>query len=463
MKNKFLLLLSFLCAHLTFSQQIMGSWKGELNVQGNKLPLIINIKQDKETYISTLDSPLQGAEGIPMDKTTFKNSVLSFENSAMGAKYVGTLKNNEISGTFSQKGMNFDLILKPFDKSKNTDKSLEFLKLSDLKISIPKIENFLTKLEENNETAGEISIFKDGKEIYKRNFGEKNLPDYKSSNKVFQIGSISKSMTAIMIYKMIEQKKLNLNDKLSQFYPQIPNAKNIEISNLLNHTSGLGDYVTGKENPRWLTEKTSEKQTINRIIEQGTLFEVGKNQQYSNSGYFLLAKILEKVSKKSYEENLNEFIVKPLQLKDFYTATQNPTNIYPSFTFRNKWEKVKDFDFKNIIGVGDISTTPQNLNIIINALFDEKLVSENSIHSMIPEQKRFGRGLAVVPFHSKIFIGHSGGTYGTNSLMIYNGEDNISIAYSLNADKLGIAGNEFIIAILSMLYGVDYELPKNNQ
>jgi D-alanyl-D-alanine carboxypeptidase len=57
-------------------------------------------------------------------------------------------------------------------------------------------------------------------------------------------------------------------------------------------------------------------------------------------------------------------------------------------------------------------------------------------------------------------VGHSGGTYGTNSLMIYNGEDDVSISYSLNADRLGIAGNEFAVAVLSMLYGVDYDLPK---
>ncbi|MGO4709315.1 serine hydrolase domain-containing protein [Chryseobacterium sp. 2TAF14] len=435
MKNNILLLLSVLLFNLNLAQQITGSWKGELEIQGSKLPLIINIQQEKDSYQSTLDSPLQGAEGIPLDKTTFTDHVLTFENAAMGAKFSGTLKNSEITGTFTQNGLTLPLILKPFDKIKNTDKSLQFLKLSDTKESLKKIDDFIGFLEKNNALAGEISIFKGGKEIYKKNFGEKNLPGFKNNNQVFQIGSISKTMTAIMVYKMIEQKKLNLTDKLSQFYPQIPNANNIDIAQLLNHTSGLGDYVSGKDILRWLTEKTSEPQIFNRIIEQGSLFEPGSNQQYSNSGYFLLAKILEMVSKKSYAENLNEFIIKPLQLKDFYTASQKPGNVYQPFSFKNKWENVKDFDFNNIIGVGDIATTPYNLNVIINAFFDKKLVSEASMVSMIPEDKRFGRGLSIVPFHSKIFVGHSGGTYGTNSLMIYNGEDDVSISYSLNADN----------------------------
>lgn len=461
MKNTFIFLFSFLIFNSIFAQQIVGSWKGELEVQGNKLPLIINIKQENNNYISTLDSPLQGAEGIPLDKTSFSDNVLTFENAAMNATFKGTMKDSEIIGTFNQNGMSIPLTLKPFDKTKNKDKDLEILKLSDTKESLKKINEYLSYLEKNNALAGEISLFKKGKEIYKRNFGEKNLPDFKSTNQTFQIGSISKTMTAIMIFKLIESKQLNLTDKLSQFFPQIPNSEKITISQMLNHSSGLGDYVESKDKPRWLSKKATDGQIINRIIEQGSQFEPGIKQKYSNSGYYLLAKILEKVSKKSYKENLSEYIIKPLQLKQFYTAREKPSNTYKSYYFNQKWIPVTDFDFMNIVGVGDIATTPYNLNLIINAVFNRKLVSEESLKAMIPNENRFGKGLAIVPFHSKIFVGHSGGTYGTNSLMIYNGEDDLSISYSLNADRIGIAGNEFVVAILSMLYGVNYELQKS--
>jgi CubicO group peptidase (beta-lactamase class C family) len=62
-------------------------------------------------------------------------------------------------------------------------------------------------------------------------------------------------MTAMMLFKLIEKKQLNLNDKLSKFYPKIPNAEKITIAQLLHHSSGLGDYVTGKNTMKWLTEK----------------------------------------------------------------------------------------------------------------------------------------------------------------------------------------------------------------
>lgn len=414
MKNKFLLFLSLFIFNSFFSQQIVGSWMGEVEIQGSKLPLIINIKHENNVYSSTLDSPLQGAEGIPIDKTTFLNNELNFENAAMNATFKGKLKDSEIIGTFSQNGMVLPLTLKPFDKSKNKDKNLEILKLSNHAESLVKIEDFLFYLEKNNLEAGEISIFKDGKEIYKRNFGEKNLPDYISTNDIYQIGSITKTMTAIMIFKLIEKNQLNLTDKLSQYFPHIPNSDKITISQMLNHSSGLGDYVPGKSEPKWLTKKTTEQQIINRIIEQGLLFEPGTTQQYSNSGYYLLSKILEKITKKSYAENLDQYIIKPLQLEQFHTASQKPSNVYKSFAYDKKWIPITDFDFNNIVGVGDIATTPYNLNVIINAIFDRKIISETSLKAMMPDEKRFGRGLAIVPFHNKIFVGHSGGTYGTN-------------------------------------------------
>lgn len=460
MKNKLLLFLSLLLFNSVFSQQIVGSWMGELEIQGTKLPLIINVKHENNVYSSTLDSPLQGAAGIPIDKTTFVNNELSFENAAMNAKFKGTLKDSEIIGTFSQNGMVLPLTLKPFDKSKNKDKNLEILKLSNLAESLVKIEDFLFYLEKNNLEAGDISIFKDGKEIYKRNFGEKNLPDYRSTNNTYQIGSITKTMTAVMIFKLIENNQLNLTDKLSQYFPQIPNSENITISQMLNHSAGLGDYVQVKDQPKWLIKKATEQQIFNRIIEQGSLFEPGSSQQYSNSGYYLLTKILEKITKKSYAENLDQYIIRPLKLEQFYTASKKPSNVYKSFAYDKKWIPITDFDFSSIVGVGDIATTPYNLNVIINAIFDRKIISETSLQAMMPDEKRFGKGLAIVPFHNKIFVGHSGGTYGTNSLMIYNGEDDISISYSLNADRIGIAGNDFAIAIFSFLYGADYEFPK---
>ncbi|MCA6068275.1 beta-lactamase family protein [Chryseobacterium sp. RG1] len=457
MKTKTLFILFLLSIQQFFAQQIVGSWKGELDIEGDKFPIIIHIDKENSSYKALLDSPAQGVEGIPAEKTSFINNELSLEITSANASYKGKLENNIISGNFIQNGNTSPLVLKPYDKKDNKDyEKLKVLQLSDnLPQSLSKIDDFISYLEKNNAEAGEISIFKGGKEVYKRNFGEAGLSQ--KDKVTFQIGSITKSMTAMMLFKLIENKQLSLNDKLSKFYPKIPNAEKITISQLLHHSSGLGDYVVGKNTMKWLTEKASEEQIMNHIIEQGSLFEPGTKVQYSNSGYYLLTKILEKISKKSYADNLKETFVQPLQLKNFYTASQKPTNVFSPYSYANAWEPVKDFDFNNVIGVGDIATTPTTLNIILNALFAGKIVSKESLSSMMPKEDRFGMGLALVPFYSKTFVGHSGGTYGTNSLMIYNGEDDISISYSLNADRIG--ANNFIIDIFSILYSKEFSLP----
>ncbi len=457
MKTNILFILFLLGIQHFFAQQITGSWKGELDIEGNKLPFIVHIEKDTNSYKALLDSPAQGTEGIPAEKVSFINNELILEITTANAFYKGKLENNIISGNFIQNGKNFPLVLKPYDKRDNKDyEKIEVLKLSDnLPQSLNKIDDFIAYLEKNNAEAGEISIFKNGKEVYKRNFGEASLSQ--KDKVTFQIGSITKSMTAMMIFKLIEKKQLSLTDKLSKFYPKIPNAEKITISQMLHHSSGLGDYIVGKDTMKWLTEKVSEEQILNHIIEQGSLFEPGTKVQYSNSGYYLLTKILEKISKKSYADNLKETFVQPLQLKNFYTASQKPTNVFSPYTYANAWEPVKDFDFNNVVGVGDIATTPTQLNIILTSLFAGKIVSKESLSSMMPQEEKFGMGLVLVPFYSKMFVGHSGGTYGTNSLMIYNGEDDISISSSLNADRIG--ANNFIIDILSILYNREFSLP----
>ncbi|WP_294331696.1 alpha/beta fold hydrolase [uncultured Chryseobacterium sp.] len=108
----------FILAALLFTsffqaQNIEGSWKGELEFQGIKLPLILNIKKNGSVYSSTMDSPKQGAKDIPVDKTDFISNELSFEQKMLGATYKGKLTNGKIEGIFSQNGMQLPLTFTP--------------------------------------------------------------------------------------------------------------------------------------------------------------------------------------------------------------------------------------------------------------------------------------------------------------------------------------------------------------
>lgn len=110
MKTTLLTVLLF-SIQLLFAQEITGSWQGEINVQGMKLPLVFHIKKDGEKLISTLDSPKQGATNIPVSTTSFTADQLTLELPALGISYSGKVTNESINGTFKQGGMELPLIL----------------------------------------------------------------------------------------------------------------------------------------------------------------------------------------------------------------------------------------------------------------------------------------------------------------------------------------------------------------
>lgn len=102
----------FLCMTMQVNaQDITGSWKGKIDVQGTEVPLVFDVKVEGDTYSSTMDSPSQGATGIPMDVTTFVDNTLTIKFSQAGIKYIGTLKENSLTGTFYQGAMELPLNL----------------------------------------------------------------------------------------------------------------------------------------------------------------------------------------------------------------------------------------------------------------------------------------------------------------------------------------------------------------
>lgn len=112
MKTKILTLTCLLASLFTFAQEITGSWHGELDVQGMKIPLIFNIMAEGDNLTSTMDSPKQGAKGIPVTKTTFNNNELLIEATNLMVTYKGTLQEDIIEGLFIQNKIEIPLILR---------------------------------------------------------------------------------------------------------------------------------------------------------------------------------------------------------------------------------------------------------------------------------------------------------------------------------------------------------------
>jgi hypothetical protein len=112
MRKTVLILFATLISLSIYAQDISGKWNGILKVQGIQLRLVFNITQTEEGYSSTMDSPDQGAKGIPVTSINYENQILKLEISNAGIQYEGTLdKENVFIGTFKQAGQSFPLNL----------------------------------------------------------------------------------------------------------------------------------------------------------------------------------------------------------------------------------------------------------------------------------------------------------------------------------------------------------------
>jgi CubicO group peptidase (beta-lactamase class C family) len=175
-----------------------------------------------------------------------------------------------------------------------------------------------------------LGVYRDGQIIYAKGYGlaniEENVPITPKS--VFDIGSTSKQFTASSILLLEKQGKLSVNDDIRKYLPELPNyGKKITILHLLNHTSGLRDYLTLMDLAGVNVDSvTTDDDALALIVRQRALnFDPGSEWLYSNTGFFLLSVIVKRASGKSLKEFAAENIFTPLgmahtQYRDSHTA-----------------------------------------------------------------------------------------------------------------------------------------------
>ncbi len=203
-------------------------------------------------------------------------------------------------------------------QAKKSENSLEWNTISS------KIDNLIKDYQKLDIFSGVILVADNGTPVYNKAFGlanrEKGIKNTMQTK--FDIGSMNKTFTQVVILKLLEEDKLKLDDPIGMYLTGIDAtaAKKATINSLLNHTSGYGDYLTHEYNELPLSEKTFEK-TLARVKKMPIEYEPDTDQVYSNIGYILLGAIIEKVSGKSYFDNVQDIILTPLQLNN---TSMNP-------------------------------------------------------------------------------------------------------------------------------------------
>ncbi|RTY89149.1 serine hydrolase [Flavobacterium sp. GT3R68] len=270
---------------------------------------------------------------------------------------------------------------------------------------------------EVNNFSGTVLVTKNGSVLLKKAYG---LADYEWNIKntvdtKFQLASVTKQFTATAILQLVEKGKLSLNDHLSKFFPDYPKADSVTIHMLLSHTSGLA--LGFKELA--LSTITSDS-AYSKIKKMPYEFSPGTKTAYSNIGYYLLAKIIEKVSGEKYAVFLRKNIFDKVGMKN--TGVSNNDSII-SKKAKTYCRTEKGFihnpyiNWEVNIGHDGVYSTVEDLALWDNALYGTTILSKEMKKLMFTpySSENWGYGFIINPFynHGHQLIAHDGGFFGT--------------------------------------------------
>lgn len=324
-----------------------------------------------------------------------------------------------------------------------------------------KLDAFFDRLAEKSQSMGSIVLAKDGKVLFSRAIGYGQIDgNYKkplTDASRFAIASITKTFTAVMILQLVEEGKLKLTDTLDKFYAQVPNSKKITIGQILAHRSGIPNVIGDRESRRDNNAPVSRDEMLALIVDGKPEFEPNSRAVYSNSGYFVLALVLEKVTGKSFAQAMTERITSKIGLADTYTVTERiDVTKNESLTFwrlGNNWKLGRETHPV----IFEIVSTPSDLAKFVEALFDLKLITQKSLDQM--KTIRDGEGLGIVSFMfaGRTFYGHTGGGDNYGSWLMYLPDEKLAVSFCTNAKVHPV--KDIISGMIDIYYSKPFEIP----
>lgn len=270
---------------------------------------------------------------------------------------------------------------------------------------------------EVNNFSGTVLVTKNGSVLLKKAYG---LADYEWDIKntvatKFQLASVTKQFTAAAILLLVEKEKLSLKDHLSKFFPDYPKADSVSIHMLLSHTSGLD--LGFKE---IATSTISSDAAYSEIKKIPYVFSPGTKSAYSNIGYYLLGKIIEKVSGEKYAVFLRKNIFEKVGMKN--TGVSNNDSIV-SKKAKIYYRTEKGFvhnpyiNWEINLGHDGVYSTVEDLALWDKALYGTTILSTEMKQLMFTpyNSENWGYGFIINPFynHGHQLIAHDGGFFGT--------------------------------------------------
>jgi len=334
------------------------------------------------------------------------------------------------------------------------------------------IDNFIGKYYEYGLFNGTALVAEDGEAILSKGYGYANVewdvpntPDTK-----FRIGSISKHFTAVIILQLVEEGKIKLDGKITDYLPDYrkDTGDKITIHHLLTHTSGIPSY-TNIPNvwPDSLRNHYDKEYFIKHFHSGDLEYEPGTKFSYNNTGYYLLAAIAEEVTGESFGKLLKERIFEKVGMNDTGSEDEE-IMIKKKATGYLKFGNTYNSDFymymPNTMGAGHMYSTVEDLLKWDQVLYTEKILSKESKEKMFtPFLNNYGYGWAITYYNlsdedSVKAILHTGGINGFNTIFVRFVDNNQTIILFNNTGMVPLSSMAREIA--KILNGFEFTYPK---
>lgn len=273
-------------------------------------------------------------------------------------------------------------------------------------------------------------------------------------------GSVGKTYCAALAIQLIKEGRFALDDKVEKhlgkelWFARLPNAKDITIRQLMNHTSGLVRYEFKEQFTKDLTEKVDKvwkpEDLIAYVFDTTAPFEAGKGWEYSDTNYIVLGMVIEKVTGKKYYDLVEKRILKPLKIKNTvpsdsrtikglipgYAGEKNPFGGKDAVIEKGKFIINPQFEWTG----GGMASTTQDLAVWAKAMYEGRAFSADMLPVMLdgvpaklgPDVK-YGLGVIIRPTRLGTAYGHSGFMPGYMTDMMYFPDKKIAVAVQVNS------------------------------
>jgi CubicO group peptidase (beta-lactamase class C family) len=337
-------------------------------------------------------------------------------------------------------------------------------------------DSLFRSLQKDKGFNGNVLIAENGKIIYQACLGYANLStkDTLKPNTVFELASLSKQFTAYAIMLLQRDGKLQYDDSLRMYFPELP-FPGVTIRHLLNHTSGLPDYMDIFSR-NWDTSKIATNKDVIQIfaaLKPPALFAPGEKYDYSNTGYAFLGSIIEKASGQSYSEYLRNHIFQPLGMQQTqvlrrryekrtlpnyaYGYVQNDAGAYVLPDSIGEYHSMV-YCLDGIVGDGTVNSTIEDLWIWDRALHDYKLLSAEQFAPALkapalPNKRKSKYGFGWFADSTVIYgrlMNHSGGWPGYNTFIERHTTNDKLFIVLKNVESADLPTN----VIRNILYGL---------